>query len=114
MKEKDITLLSGNDKDNYWNIFIRINENGDFNVLRGIRVRDKDDKGSHNKASRKYAKKHKRKNVRRKGFTLIQGNEDEFHWNITTTISENGSFDTKGRISITDNTEKRVYVKLYR
>lgn len=112
MKEKDITLLSGNDKDNYWNIFIRINENGDFNVLRGIRVRDKEDKLRHNKASREYSKKHKRK-VQQKYIALLKGEEDDFVWTIYTSVSDNGTFQNKGGITITSKKERSEYMKSY-
>lgn len=113
MKEKSITLLSGNEEDNHWSIFIRVNDDGMFNLLNGIRLQDEENKAHHNEQSRRYAKTHKRKKSRRKSFVLLAGNEDNFHWNINVSINENGNFDSKGWIHIYNNIEKREYVKSY-
>lgn len=110
MKEKTITLLSGNEEGNYWRIFIRVNDDGNFHLLNGIHVRNIEDKARRNEETKEYIKTHHHP---RRVITLFSGNEEGYGWSVPLRIDRNGNISQENPFRIRTEQEK-IYEREYR
>lgn len=110
MKEKSITLLSGNKEENYWNIFIRVNEDGNFNLLNSIHLRNIEDKARRNEETKQYNKTHHHLH---KTITLLSGNEEGYWWSVPLQIDIERDISQTNPFRINGEKEK-IYAREYK